>query len=239
MSDFDTIVALATPQGVGALAVIRVSGKKAFESTNRIIREKEKFKKQKEREIGLYTITDSKNIIDHVTVIKYKNPKSYTGEDLIEIIAHGGKYTIENIIKALQKNGVKIAQRGEFSKRAFLNGKISLIRAESIKDIIESNSEEQYRKAILSYFNQGKKIETWKKKIETEITYIEAEIEFSEEEEVEKRNNQEVKKIKEEIKNEIERAKRIKKNMDGINIVIAGPSNAGKYSIICLGQIER
>ena len=231
MKSDETIVALATPNGVGALAIIRISGKKTVSIVEKTVKEKEKFQKQRERTIGLFTIIKKEKVIDHVTIIKYKKPQSYTGEDLIEIITHGGVFTVKNIIKQLLNNGARIAQRGEFSKRAFLNGKIDLIKAESIKSIIESSTEEKYEKAILSYFNQGKKIREWKEKIENEITFIEAEIEFGEEDEVECRNENCIKELQEELQEEIKREKAIEKNNEGIKIVIAGPSNAGKSSL--------
>ncbi len=231
MNKDETIVALATPNGVGALAILRISGKKAYKVVEKSIKEKEKFKGQNERKVGLFTFIKSKKVIDQVSIIKYKNPKSYTGEDLVEIIAHGGVFTVKNIIKELQVNGARIAQRGEFSKRAFLNGKIDLIKAESIKGIIESRTEEKYEKAMLSYFNQGKKLRKWKEKIENEISFIEAEIEFGEEDEVQYRNERVIKEIQEEIQEEIEREKAIEKSNEGLKIVIAGPSNAGKSSL--------
>ena len=231
MNSEETIVALATPTGVGALAILRISGKKSYNVVGKSIKEKEKFKKQRDRKIGLFTFIKRKRIIDHVTIIKYKKPKSYTGEDLVEIITHGGVFTVKNIIKELQDNGARIAQRGEFSKRAFINGKIDLIKAESIKGIIESKTEEKYEKAMLSYFNQGKKLKEWKEKIENEISFIEAEIEFGEEEEIGKRTENVLKEIQKEIQREIQREKTIEKNNEGIKIVIAGPSNAGKSSL--------
>lgn len=231
MNSNETIVALATPNGIGALAILRISGKKSYIVVGKSIKEREKFKRLSERKVGLFNFIKNKKVIDNVIIIKYKNPKSYTGEDLVEIIAHGGVFTVKNIIKELQINGARIAQRGEFSKRAFLNGKMDLIKAESIKGIIESRNEEKYEKAMLSYFNQGKKLKEWKEKIEKEISFIEAEIEFGEEDNVEYRNEKIIKEIQEEIQEEIKREKTVEKYNEGIKIVIAGPSNAGKSSL--------
>lgn len=229
----ETIVALATPQGIGALAIIRISGKETFKIVEKIIQEKEKYNKLKEKKIGLFTIKNKKKdtVIDETMIIKYKSPKSFTGEDIVEIIAHGGMYTVKNIVKEIIKNGARIADRGEFTKRAFLNGKINLIKAEAIKKIIESQNEEQYKKGIASYLDQGEKIREWKNKIEKELTYIEAEIEFGEEEKIESRKEKEIKKIEKEIKEEILRSKIIRNENKGIDIVICGPSNAGKSTL--------
>ncbi|MCX7725837.1 MAG: tRNA uridine-5-carboxymethylaminomethyl(34) synthesis GTPase MnmE [Chitinispirillaceae bacterium] len=231
----DTIAALATPSGIGALAIERVSGKEAFSIVEKIVREKEKFRKAEPKDATLYNIVDNENnIIDEVIAIKYKSPNSFTGEDLVEIISHGGYYTVKKILELLIKNGARIADRGEYSRRAFLNGKIDLLKAEAIKAIIESKSEIEYRAAISSYNTTQHKMKEWEEKIKNELSLVDAEIEFGETDGVEERGKEEIRKIKEEIFNEIEKSKRVISRSSGYNVVIAGIANAGKSTLFNL-----
>jgi len=119
----DTICALATPQGISAIAVIRISGEKALNICNKIFHPSNKktvFTKAKPYSIHYGTIHDNKTLIDDVVVSVYKNPKSYTGEDSIEISCHGSGYIEQKIVEALLKHGCRLAQPGEFTLRAFL-----------------------------------------------------------------------------------------------------------------------
>ena len=142
METRETIVALATPPGMSALAVIRISGKKAKEIVKKSIKEKEKFENEKERKLGIYRIIDDKGKeIDKITLIKYFAPKSYTGENMVEIICHGGIFTINRIIEEMIRNGARCAEKGEFTKRAFLNKKVDIIEAEAINCLINSKNE--------------------------------------------------------------------------------------------------
>ncbi len=233
MQDEETIAAVATPQGIGALAIIRVSGKDAFQIVEEVIKQNEKYKKTPDRYAKKYFIIEreTKKIIDEVIAIKYKGPNTYTGENVIEIISHGGYYTVKKIIEELIKNGARIANRGEFSKRAFLNGKINLMKAEAIKALIESKSEKEYKNAINNYDGKGKRIKEWQEKIKQELVFIEAEIEFGDEEKLSERNNNKILEIEQEINEEIKRVNKIIEIRKGYNITIAGPPNAGKSSL--------
>lgn len=231
----DDIVAIATPPGVAALAVIRISGNNAFTITSKIVSKSTNFENTPIRfASNQIIINQEKSPIDEAIVIKYKAPKTYTGEDVVEIIAHGGVYTVNAILQEIVKNGARIAKKGEFTKRAFLNEKIDLIKAESIKEIIESTSQQQFENAINSYYGYEKKyLNTIKNKIEIQLSKIEAEIEFGEEDlkENEKVESLVIKKIIKELTNEIRISKEIKKNQKGINLSIIGPTNAGKSSL--------
>lgn len=133
-----TIVALATPPGVSGLAVIRMSGDESFDIISRCFVHKNKIDYTKTGRIYYGKIVDNDSVIDSVTISVFKSPKSYTGEDSIELGCHGNSILAYSIVDILVKNGATYAEPGEFTKRAFLNGKIDLIQAEAIADLIHS-----------------------------------------------------------------------------------------------------
>ncbi|MBN9482845.1 MAG: tRNA uridine-5-carboxymethylaminomethyl(34) synthesis GTPase MnmE [Bacteroidetes bacterium 43-93] len=135
----ETIVALATPPGIGAIGVIRLSGSKAVEVTDKIFKGK-KLANQPSHTLHFGKITDGDKILDEVVVSLYKAPKSYTGEDVVEISGHGSQYILEQIITLCIANGAQMAKAGEFTQRAFLNGKLDLAQAEAVADLIASQS---------------------------------------------------------------------------------------------------
>ncbi len=144
----DTICAISTPRGKGAISVIRVSGEDAFLITQKVVETKKEISKMEG-----YTITRGKahlkdNKIDDCLVSVFKKPNSFTGEDVCEINCHGSIISAERIIDALIENGASIAQKGEFTKRAFLNGKMSLTQAEAISDVIESKTDRALYAAV-------------------------------------------------------------------------------------------
>ncbi|MCK5101630.1 MAG: tRNA uridine-5-carboxymethylaminomethyl(34) synthesis GTPase MnmE, partial [Cyclobacteriaceae bacterium] len=135
----DTIVALATPQGVGAIGIIRLSGKTAIEIANDIFKGKDLLK-QNSHTIHFGKITDQETVIDEVLVSVFIAPKSFTKENVVEISSHGSPYILQRIIKLLISKGARLAKAGEFTKRAFLNGKFDLAQAEAVADLINSDS---------------------------------------------------------------------------------------------------
>lgn len=146
----DTIIALATPAGVGAISVIRLSGKEAINIVApffKSIRNKD-LTKQKTHTLHLGNIVDNERIVDEVLVSIFKNPHSYTGENVIEISCHGSSFIQQEIIQLFLKNGCRMADNGEFTMRAFLNGKMDLSQAEAVADVIASNSEASHKMAI-------------------------------------------------------------------------------------------
>jgi tRNA modification GTPase len=233
MTQNETIVASATPEGLGALSVIRVSGNNAFSILKKCLVEKEKFIKEKPRYIQIYTFIDSKSEpIDEITAIKYQAPKSFTGEEMVEIICHGGEYTPIEIIRTIVKNGAKYAEKGEFTKRAFINGKLDLMKAESIKAIIESTNETENKIARNAY--QGKylaKIQRIKECLINILSGIEAEIEFVDEDDVKSKNDNEISVLINEMENELKRRNKVKEIENGNRVIIAGPANAGKSTL--------
>ena len=135
----DTIVAISTPSGIGAISLIRISGVDSLGIVNTLFPSKNLLNvKSHTLHVGLLRIENE--ILDEVVVAVYKNPKSYTGEDTIEISCHGSTYIQERIIDTLVQNGCRLAKPGEFTQRAFLNGKLDLTQAEAVADLIESNT---------------------------------------------------------------------------------------------------
>ncbi len=145
----DTIVALATPQGIGAIGVIRVSGKETFSVVNALFPSKD-LNKQDSHTLHVGYLKEGSKTLDEVVLSLYRSPKSYTGEDVIEISCHGSPFIQENIIRVIAKQGVRMAKPGEFTQRAFLNGKLDLTQAEAVADLIASNTEASRRTALHS-----------------------------------------------------------------------------------------
>jgi tRNA modification GTPase len=147
----DTIIALATPSGVGAISVIRLSGEKSIDIVAAFfnpINKGKLLKNQKSHTIHLGHIVNDKTVLDEVLVSVFKNPKSYTGENVVEISCHGSKFIQQEIIQLFLKNGCRMADNGEFTMRAFLNGKMDLSQAEAVADVIASNSAASHQIAI-------------------------------------------------------------------------------------------
>ncbi|SEB51344.1 tRNA modification GTPase trmE [Tenacibaculum sp. MAR_2009_124] len=147
----DTIVALATPAGVGAIAIIRLSGEKAVSIVNEVfksVKQEKSLLDQKSHTLHLGHIVSNNQVIDQVLVSIFKNPHSYTGENVIEISCHGSSYIQQEIIQLFLQNGCRMADNGEFTMRAFLNGKMDLSQAEAVADVIASNSAASHQVAI-------------------------------------------------------------------------------------------
>jgi tRNA modification GTPase len=239
MNQSKTIIAIATPIGKSALAIIRISGLEAFEIVSRCLINKEKFINAAANYVSLYTIIDPKtnNPLDEVTAIKYSEPKSFTGENLVEIICHGGPRIVEEISEALLTSGASPAGRGEFSKRAYTNGKIDLLKAEAIRGIIESTGDMNLACARKLYKNEKNDADEWRKKLIEICAQIEADIEFNEVEEIVRKKDKNKEIINELIcllEKEIKKREKINNVENCIQIVIAGPTNAGKSSLFNL-----
>ena len=146
----DTIIALATPAGVGAISVIRLSGENAIQIVDahfKSIKKNKSLKNEKSHTIHLGHIIQKETILDEVLVSVFKNPRSYTGENVVEISCHGSTFIQQEIIQLFLKNGCRMADNGEFTMRAFLNGKMDLSQAEAVADVIASNSAASHQMA--------------------------------------------------------------------------------------------
>jgi tRNA modification GTPase len=236
----NTIAALSTGKAKSAIAVIRVSGKESFSIVGKCLDPSRTFQKIAPNYIHLYRFfsPQSQRTIDQVTAIKYKAPNSYTGEDMVEVLCHGGEIIIEKILSEFLKNGAVIAEKGEFTRRAYINGKLDLVKAEAILGLIDSRAEKEYEAAIDTYMGGYKqKLLQWKTAIKEIVRDIEAEIEFPEEDEVRKNKKEQIKKvvkIRKEIELEVKKKKKSEVIENGVNIPIVGITNAGKSSLFNL-----
>jgi tRNA modification GTPase len=181
----DTIIALATSSGVGAIAVIRLSGENAIEIVNDFFQSKYNNKdltKVKSHTIHLGNIIDNQRIIDEVLVSVFKNPNSYTGENVVEINCHGSVYIQQEILQLFIKNGVRNANPGEFTLRAFLNGKMDLSQAEAVADLISSNSAASHQVALQQMRGGfSNEIQNLRSQLLNFASLIELELDFAEE----------------------------------------------------------
>lgn len=243
----DTIVALATPPGVGAIAVIRLSGEKSFDIANALFPSKD-LKKQKTHTAHFGSLaspatlskrkneSQSPDIIDEVLVIIFKNPKSYTGEDVVEISCHGSPYIQQQIINACTASGARLALPGEFTQRAFLNGKMDLAQAEAVADVIAANSRAAQQTA-LKQLRGG--FSTDLKLLRDELinfaALIELELDFSEED-VEFADRKQLKNLianlKAKISGLIDSFSLGNAIKNGVSVAIIGKPNAGKSTLL-------
>jgi tRNA modification GTPase len=186
----DTIIALATPQGVSGLAVIRLSGKDAIQITQQVFRGKS-LADQPSHTIHLGTLGEGDKTIDEVLVSLFKEPNSFTKENSIEISCHGSPVIIREIIKLFLKHGARLAEPGEFTKRAFMNGRFDLAQAEAVADLIHAENDNA-RQAALNQMRGGfsKEIKFLREELIHFASLIELELDFGEEDvEFAKRND--------------------------------------------------
>lgn len=232
----NTICALSTPAGLGAIALIRISGNEAFTITETLFSEKLHFNDLPPQVARFAQLYDGDQVIDQVVVVKYAHPRSFTGEDMVEISCHGSIYIQRTILQLLVARGCRMAAPGEFTQRAFLNGKLDLPQAEAIADLIDSQTETAHKLAI----NQLKggfsnKIKELREQFVTLASLIELELDFSEED-VEFANRDELKQLLNDIKVEVDRLIRSFKIgnalKNGIPVAIVGKPNAGKSTLL-------
>lgn len=177
----ETIVALATPPGIGAIGIIRLSGKNAIAITDKIFKGK-KLAEQASHTIHFGKIMNGDSVLDEVVVSLYKNPKSYTGEDVVEISGHGSQYILEQIINLCIANGAHMAKAGEFTQRAFLNGKLDLAQAEAVADLIASESGAAQQAAMHNLRGGfSEELKAMREQLIKFSALIELELDFSEE----------------------------------------------------------
>jgi tRNA modification GTPase len=231
----DTIVALATPPGVGALGVIRVSGKKTFEIVNHLFPSKD-LVKQLSHTLHIGYILHKGKMLDEVVVSLFKGPRSYTGEDVIEISCHGSPFIHQQVIEACLETGARLAKPGEFTQRAFLNGKLDLSQAEAVADLIASNTSASHKAALNNI--RGRFSEALKDLREQLIKFsalIELELDFSQED-VEFVDRTQLKRLVTDAAQHTEalvysfKLGNVIKN--GVSVAIIGKPNAGKSTLL-------
>ncbi|NAS30197.1 tRNA uridine-5-carboxymethylaminomethyl(34) synthesis GTPase MnmE [Flavobacteriaceae bacterium R38] len=234
----DSIIALATPPGAGAIAVIRISGDDAIQLASRFFKPvgKKELLTQKSHTIHLGHIIENERVIDEVLLSIFKGPNSYTGENVVEISCHGSNYIQQEIIQLFLKNGCRMANAGEFTLQAFLNGKLDLSQAEAVADLIASDNEASHQIAMQQmrggFSNEIKKLRdellNFASLIELELDFAEEDVEFAD---------------RSQFKELLNRIQRVLKRLidsfavgnvikNGIPIAIVGEPNVGKSTLL-------
>jgi tRNA modification GTPase len=231
----DTIVALATPPGVGAIGVIRLSGKNAITIVNEMFPSKNLLE-QPTHTLHVGFLKSGKEVLDEVVVALYNNPKSYTGEDVVEISCHGSPFIQEKILQTITQHGCRIAKPGEFTQRAFLNGKLDLTQAEAVADLIASNTEAS-RNAALQNIRGGFSniLSVLREELIKFSALIELELDFSEEDVAfadRKQLNQLIEKLQSTTTILLQSFSLGNVIKNGVQVAIIGKPNAGKSTLL-------
>ena len=233
---FDTIAAISTPKGEGGIAIIRISGDKSFEILDKIF-----IKKNPNADLGFYKlnygfIKDGEKTIDEVMAVRLKAPRSYTCEDIVEINCHGGTLVSEKVLELVLRNGARHAESGEFTKRAFMNGRIDLSQAEAVMDIIQGKTEKSVSLSLDQLRGDLRdKVNEFKKALLDITAHVNVVLDYPEEGiddplPVELRDNLE--KVYEEANRLIDSYNTGKKIKEGIKTVIVGKPNVGKSTLL-------
>ena len=231
----DTIAAISTSLGIGAISIVRMSGTDAIKIANKIF--SKDLENVKSHTINYGFIKENGEVIDEVLISVMKAPHTYTTENIIEINCHGGITTTNKVLETLLKNGARLAEPGEFTKRAFLNGRIDLTKSEAVMDLLESKTETARKLAINSL--QGttaKLVDNFRNKIKQLISSIEVNIDYPEYYDIEvitlDKIKEETTKMKKELENIIKESENSKIIKNGIDTLIIGRPNVGKSSIL-------
>ncbi len=232
----DTIAAISTKLGVGAISIIRVSGSKSIEIVNSIFKGKD-LTKVDSHTINYGYINNGVEDLDEVLVSVMRSPKTFTRENIVEINCHGGISTTLSILDLIVEKGARLAEPGEFTKRAFLNGRIDLTQAESVMDLIESKTDQSRKLALSSLEGSLKKyIQTFRNKLKHLLANIEVNIDYPEYYDIEEVTKEELKEtikiLKEDLTNLIKKSEERQILKNGIKTIIIGRPNVGKSSIL-------
>jgi tRNA modification GTPase len=231
----DTIVALATPPGIGAIGIIRLSGDKAFTIINELFPSKD-ILQQPSHTIHVGFLKDGDRALDEVVISLFKGPKSYTGEDVVEISCHGSPFVLQEVIAACIERGARLAKPGEFTQRAFLNGKLDLAQAEAVADLIASNTEASQRTALHTmrggFSARLKELRErmirFSALIELELDFSQEDVEFADRKQFYELIN-EMHQTTHQLINSFQLGNVIR---NGVNVAIIGKPNAGKSTLL-------
>jgi len=231
----DTIVASATPAGIGAIGIVRLSGIDSIAITNKLFPSKD-LSRQLSHTLHVGYLQEKGNTIDEVVISIYKSPRSYTGENVIEISGHGSPFIQQQIVEACIRSGARLAKPGEFTQRAFLNGKLDLAQAEAVADLIASNTAASQRTALHTMRGGfSEKLKTLRERLIRFSALIELELDFSQED-VEFADRKQFYELIEELTqsttlliNSFQLGNVIK---NGVSVAIIGKPNAGKSTLL-------
>ena len=231
----DTIVALATPPGVGAIGVIRLSGSKAITIANELFAAKD-LTLQLSHTLHVGILKDDEQVLDEAVISLFKGPKSYTGEDVVELSCHGSPYVQQQVISACIKRGARLAKPGEFTQRAFLHGKLDLTQAEAVADLIASNTAASQKAALHSIkggFSQNLKelrerLIMFSALIELELDFSQEDVEFADRKKFEELIS-ELTQSTSQLVNSFSLGNVIR---NGVSVAIIGKPNAGKSTLL-------
>jgi tRNA modification GTPase len=231
----DTIAAIATPPGIGAIGVLRLSGNKSFDIIQKLFPSKN-LKEQAANTLHVGYLKEGKNVLDEVVLSLFKKPASYTGEDVIEISCHGSLYVQQQVLDALIRNGARLAKAGEFTQRAFLNKKLDLTQAEAVGDLIASNTKASQNAALHNMRGGFSNIlKTLREELIKFSSLIELELDFSEED-VEFADRHQfsllINNIDTTVSQLLESFKLGNVIKNGVSVAIVGKPNAGKSTLL-------